>query len=67
MFASAPSLVILPLPVVDEVVFSFKPLCTFHAVPLAQARKILCRLQRLVLGKMLCGSQISMDLINVPV
>jgi hypothetical protein len=63
----APSLVILPLSMVDEIVLSLKPLCTFDAVPLAQAGKILCGLQRLVLGEMFCGAQVGVDLIEVPV
>ena len=52
-------------PMLFKIVFSFKPLCTLHTIPLAQPRKVFRRLDCLMLSEVFCRSQVGVNLIEV--
>lgn len=56
---------ILSSSMLQQIMFPFKPLCTFGAIPLSQAWQIFSSLACLVLGEVFGRFQICIDLIKI--
>ncbi|MCJ1424636.1 hypothetical protein MMC29_002524 [Sticta canariensis] len=60
-----PPLVVLSPPVLHQAMLSFKPLCTFYAIPLTQPRQVLGWFGSFALCKLFGGAKIRVYLVEI--